>query len=200
MVPAMATDAFHHSGYTIRRKVLTILGAKFHVYSDDGELLFFTKQKAFKLKEDIRLYASEAMEQEMLVLRARSVIDFGVTFDVFDPVAGEVVGSIRRKGLRSMLRDEWMLFDPANHQVATVKEDGSVLAILRRLHPIMTMIAPQAHHVEVDSLPIARFQGNRNPFVQRTAVTMLDDAGAALDPRLSVAAAILIAAIEGRQQ
>jgi hypothetical protein len=196
----MTTDVFHHSGYTIRRKVLTVFGAKFHVFSDDGELLFFTQQKAFKLKEDIRLYASEAMSQEMLVLRARSVIDFGVTFDVFDPVAGEVVGSIRRKGLRSMLRDEWLLFDAQNQEVAVVREDGSAMAILRRLHPIMQVIAPQAHHIEVGGLPIARFQGNRNPFVQRTQVTMLDEAGTALDPRLSVAAAILITAIEGRQQ
>ena len=195
----MTTDPFHHDSYTIRRKILTVLGAKFHVFGDDGQLLFFTQQKAFKLKEDIRLYASEAMEEALLVLRARSVIDFGVTFDVVDAVANEVVGSIRRKGLRSLVRDEWLLFGPGDEPVATVKEDGSALAILRRLHEVMAVIAPQAHHIEVDGLPIARFQANRNPFVQRTTVTMLDGAADALDPRLSLAAAILITAIEGRQ-
>lgn len=199
IVPAMTTDPYHHDSYMIRRKVLTVLGAKFHVFADDGSLLFFTQQKAFKLKEDLRLYASEAMERELLVLRARSVIDFGVTFDVFDAVAGEVVGSIRRKGMRSLVRDEWLLFGPADEPVATIKEDGSALSILRRLHPVMGVVAPQAHHVEVGGLPIVRFQANRNPFVQRTTVTMLDGAEQSVDPRLSLASAILITAIEGRQ-
>jgi hypothetical protein len=38
--------------FTIRRKVLTLLGAKFHIYNAQGDLIGFSRQKAFKLKED----------------------------------------------------------------------------------------------------------------------------------------------------
>ncbi len=40
--------------YRLRRKVLKLFGASFHVY--DGErVVAFCSQKAFKLREDIRL-------------------------------------------------------------------------------------------------------------------------------------------------
>ncbi len=42
--------------YTIRRKVLKIFGAAFHIYDPHGNLAGYCKQKAFKLKEDIRIY------------------------------------------------------------------------------------------------------------------------------------------------
>ena len=42
--------------YTVRRKVLKIFGAAFHVYDEHGSVVGYCKQKAFKLKEDIRLY------------------------------------------------------------------------------------------------------------------------------------------------
>ena len=37
-------------------------------------------EKAFKLKEDIRIYADEAMRQEMLLIRARAIIGAPVSF------------------------------------------------------------------------------------------------------------------------
>src|SRR6185503_13579603 len=44
------------SQYMIRRKVLTLFGAQFHIYNAEGKVVGFSKQKAFKLKEDIRVY------------------------------------------------------------------------------------------------------------------------------------------------
>ena len=36
---------YQHDEYTIRRKVLTIVGAKFHVFDPEDQLDFFTTQK-----------------------------------------------------------------------------------------------------------------------------------------------------------
>jgi hypothetical protein len=179
---------------------MTLAGAKFFVLDPDEQLIFFTKQKAFKLKEDIRLFANEAMEEELLVLQARKVIDFGATYDVFDPVRNETVGSLRRKGMKSMLKDEWIVFGPSEEPVALVKEDSTAMAVLRRLHEWFTLIAPQAHHIEQNGLPVARYQQNRNPFVHKIDVTITEDASNTLDPRIVLATGILIAAIEGRQK
>ena len=65
--------------YTIRRKVLKVLGAAFHIYDPQGGVVGYCKQKAFKLKEDIRIFTDESRSQEWLVIKARKMLDFGRT-------------------------------------------------------------------------------------------------------------------------
>lgn len=62
--------------FVIRQKVFKLLGAAFHVFGPDGQVVFYSKQKAFKLKEDIRLYSGEDMQHELMSIKATKVIDF----------------------------------------------------------------------------------------------------------------------------
>ena len=64
-----------HDRYTVRRKVLRVVGAAFHVFDPNEQLVFYSQLKAFKAKEDIRLYTGEDMETELLQILARQVID-----------------------------------------------------------------------------------------------------------------------------
>jgi hypothetical protein len=79
--PAAAVDytnpVYHQHEYIIRRKVFKLFGAAFHIYDTHGNLAFYSKQKAFKLKEDIRVYGDTAMTSELMLLKARGVIDLG---------------------------------------------------------------------------------------------------------------------------
>lgn len=63
--------AFSLRTYIFRRKILTFLGAKFHIYDANWSVVMFSKQKAFKLKGDIRVYADETMSRELLTMKAR---------------------------------------------------------------------------------------------------------------------------------
>ena len=65
--------------YMVRQKVLKLLGEEFHIYSDDSmqQLIGYSKQKALKLKEDIRVYSDEQKSTELICIKARSIIDFG---------------------------------------------------------------------------------------------------------------------------
>ena len=47
---------FEVDSYTIRRKFFKFFGASFQVFGPDGDLVAFCKQKAFKLREDIRVF------------------------------------------------------------------------------------------------------------------------------------------------
>lgn len=193
------TDArFLHDRYTIRRKVFTILGAKFHVFDEAGSVVFFTKQKAFKLREDIRLFSDETMSEEILTMKARQIIDFGVTFDIVDTRENEVVGSLRRKGMKSIIRDEWLVFDASGVEVGAIREDDAGLAVIRRFIEAASFLMPQKFHVEIEGRTVATFAANRNPFVQKIAIEFMD-AGGGIDRRLGLAAGILICAVEGRQ-
>ena len=74
--------------------------------------------KAFKLKEDIRLYTSEDMQTEVLSIQARKIIDISSAYDVIDSLTGAKVGALKRKGLKSILKDEWIIMD-AEDKVCT---------------------------------------------------------------------------------
>jgi hypothetical protein len=188
-----------HAQYTIRRKVFKLFGASFHIYDETGNLVGYCKQKAFKLREDIRLFSDESMTTPLLTLGARSIIDFGVTFDVTLPT-GESLGSLRRKGLKSsFIRDEWLLYDEHGTDAAIIREKNAFMAFLRRLNEIIAVFSPQTYEVvSNDSRNIATFQQRFNPFVYRLVVT-IHEQDDQLDDLVVLGAGCLIAAIEGRQ-
>lgn len=184
--------------YTIRRKVLKVFGAAFHVYDEHGSVVGYCKQKAFKLKEDIRLYTDESMEEPLLTLSARSIIDFGATYDVTLP-GGEAVGSLRRKGLSStFLRDEWIIFDAEGTEVGRILEKSLLKAFLRRGD--LSVLFPQRYEVfrTGNEAPVAAMRQHFNLFVYRLGLSVLHD-DEDLDELLLLGATCLIAAIEGRQ-
>jgi uncharacterized protein YxjI len=191
-------NAFSHSEYMLRRKVFTLMGAKFHVYDPNGKLVLFSRMKAFKLKEDLRLYTGEDMQTELLSIRARSIIDFGAAYDVYDSSDGQKIGMLRRKGLKSMLKDEWIIADAADREIGLIQEDSTALALVRRFIDMAALLLPQKFLVTIGGRQAATFKQNFNPFVQKLQLSF--DPAVELDRRLGLAAAILVLAIEGKQR
>ncbi len=182
--------------YLIRRKVFTLLGAAFHIYDFEGNLIAYSRQKAFKLKEDIRIYADESKQTEILMIKARRIMDFSAAYDVIDPTSGEVIGTWQRKGWSSLVRDNWELHAVDGTTLASVKEDSMALALIRRF---LTNIIPQDYHLApADGIGFAKYTQNFNPFVFKLKVSLSPDL--AIDSRLVLAGGILLTAIEGRQE
>lgn len=187
---------FDQQTFLIRRKVMTLAGAKFHIFDSDGQVVLFSKLKAYKLREDIRLYSSEDMTNELVTIHARNIIDFSATYDVADTKTGENLGALQRKGLKSILKDEWLILDANGNQIGTIKEDSLGLAMLRR---VLTSLVPQKYVVEVKGQKVAIFKQKFNPFVMKLSLDFLIDTDHLLDKRLGIAAGVLLCAIEGRQ-
>jgi uncharacterized protein YxjI len=183
--------------YTIRRKVFTLLGGKFHIYNRDGELVGFSKQKAFKLKEDIRVFTDESMEQPLLAIAARSIIDFSACYDVSDSKTGQKIGALRRKGFASLIRDEWEMLDAQDNPISKLREDSTSMALVRRFVPMGNLI-PQKFVLGDETNQYAEMRTHFNPFVHRMTVTI--NADCPFPPLLVLASAVLLVAIEGRQK
>lgn len=182
--------------YTIRRKVFTLFGAKFHVYNSEGRVVGFSAQKAFKLREDIRVFTDETMQEERAAIHARQIIDFGAAYDVLDSKKQEKVGALKRKGWSSLVRDSWIVMDEDDREIGTLQEDSMIMALLRRF---LGGWIPQDYHLRDSSgIELARYQTHFNPFVHRMTVTLHDNCE--LNPLLVLAAGVLLVAIEGRQQ
>lgn len=189
---------FAHPSYMIRKKFFKIFGDSFHIYDPNDQLVLYTKLKAFKLKEDIRLYASEAMERELLTIRARQVIDFGATYDVIDPTVNQRVGCLRRKGLKSLLRDEWLVMDGDEREIGLVQEDSTLKAIFRRLLDDWAFLFPQRYHVNIGGQEVLHARQRFNPLIQKIDLTFSGNEEL-LDRRLGLAIGVLLSAVEGRQ-
>ncbi|MFY9585981.1 MAG: hypothetical protein WAT66_00855 [Actinomycetota bacterium] len=184
-----------HDTYVIRRKFLKLFGNEFRVFDPSEKEVLFSRQKAFKLREDIRVWTGEDMQTEVLWIQARQIVDFSAAYDVIDSTTGQKVGAFKRKGLKSVVRDEWILMDANDQEVGIFQEDSVGMAILRRFINII----PQKFHMTVGNAHVANLQQNWNPFVMRVTVDMSPDTQHLLDRRLAIAMAILHSSIEGRQ-
>ena len=192
----MMTDRFNYPSYLVSRKFLRVLGAAFHIYDPTGGMVLYSEMKAFKLKEDIRLYTGEDMQEEVLHIQARQIIDFAAIYDVYVSETGEKIGALQRKGLKSIFLDEWLILDQQDRAVGLIKEDSLIIALIRRF--VINLI-PQKYSGEIGGKPVCTFQQNFNPFTMKITLDFSPDQGAIFDHRLGIAAAILLCAIEGKQ-
>ncbi len=189
--------AFQYNQYILKRQVFALTG-KLRFYNPQEQLVLFSEQKMFKLREDIRLYADEQKSQEVLAIKARQIIDFSAAYDVVDSGTGQKVGALRRKGLKSILRDEWEVLDVNDQVIGNLFEDNMTRAMLRRL--LLGAWLPQDYDLTLDEQRVADLKQRFNLFRYEMDIDFSMDSARRLDRRLGLAAAVLIAIVEGRQE
>ena len=193
-----SVNPFELDSYYARKKFFKIFGGELRIYdSSKTNLLFFVKQKAFKLKEDIRVFADTSASHELLQISARKIVDISATYDVTDSSTGQKIGALKRQGLRSILRDSWELLDSNNNVIAKITEDSQLKAMLRRF---ITVLIPQSYDITMGDTLVGVLKQTFNPFLPQFNVDFSMDSSRRLDRRLGIAAVILLQIIEGKQQ
>ncbi len=187
---------FSYEKYLLKRQVLALTG-KIRIYSPTGDLVMFSQQKMFKLREDIRVFSDETKQRELLWIQARQILDFAAAYDVTDTSLGVKVGTLRRKGFRSMVRDAWEILNINDILIGTISEDSMGKAMLRRL--LLGSLLPQGYDVLVGENKVADYKQRFSLFGYVMDLDFSSDKGQQLDRRLGLAAAILLGTIEGRQ-
>ncbi len=189
-------STFTHKNYLLKRQVLALTG-KVRVFTSAGMLSLYSEQKMFKLREDIRVFEDEAKTREVLWIQARQVIDFAAAYDVTDQTTGQKVGALRRKGWQSMIRDAWEVLDPFDQVIGVIQEDSPMKALLRRL--LLGSLLPQFYEVIIGDRVAATFKQRFHLFRYELEIAFPANEQA-FDPRLGLAAAILLAILEGKQK
>lgn len=189
---------FGHQTYLVRKKFWQFFGGSFYVYDPNGALVLFSKLKAFKLKEDIRIFTDEDLQTEALSIKARSVLDFSGSYDVYDSATGQRIGALRRKGLKSSFyKDEWVILDAAEREIGLIQEDNAFLALLRKY--LLGALIPQSFNTQIGGRTVATFNQHFNLFAMKLTLDFSPDPEHHFDRRLGIAAGILLCAIEGKQ-
>jgi hypothetical protein len=117
---------------------------------------------------------------------------------VIDAQTGEKVGGLKRRGFRSLVRDEWIIMDAYDNDIGMIQEDSMAMSLVRRFLPLGDWV-PQTFVGAVQGQPVCEFRQHFNPIIQKITLDFSMDVGNMLDRRLGLAAAVLLCAIEGRQ-
>ena len=188
-------SAFKLNTYLFRRKVFKFFGGEFKVYDEDGREVLHSKQKAFKLREDFRVHSVD-LNQELLTIKTPQILDIGATYNVVDATTGEAIGALRRKGLKSIFKDEWLFLSSQGEEIGKMAEHIMLGALMSRFIDLI----PQTYNiVSIDGTYEAQIRQHFNPFVLKYTMTIVDS-NPGIDRRLLLAAGILLAGIERRQQ
>lgn len=187
---------FGYSQYHLKRQILALTGIV-RIYNPQGEMLLYSRQRMFRLKEDIRVYRDEEMSQEILQIRARQVLDFSAAYDVVDSLSGHKVGALRRRGWQSLARDEWQILSADDTPIGLIQEDTLGRALLRRF--LLGAWLPQHYEATLGTVKVADFRQRFHLFRYEMEIDFSADPNRQLDRRLGLAAAILFAIIKGKQ-
>ena len=193
------TDLLNANTYLIRKKLIKILGEEFHIYTDDNQevMIGYSKQKALKIKEDIRVFSDESQSNEILTIKARNIFDFSGNYDFTDSNTGESLGGVRRNFKKSLFQDSYSIYGPDNQVYGEIKEDSMMNAIIRRFVPFANLAFPQVFSMDVQGQSPITFTQKINPIIQKLTVQIPD--GNQLDRRVVLGAAMIVIAIEGKQ-
>lgn len=179
------------SHYIIRRKFWSFLERVFRVFTGDGQLIMYIQHPLLKLREEFMVYADEAKTRPLLKVKSRQVIAINFSYDVSDAVTGDLLGSVQKKGLRSIVRDRFIIFDPLGVEIGYAEEQGA--SLLRRFFPILT----SKHAIFVGDQQVAFIKQKFRWFTKEFAVDLRPTS---VDPRFVLAVALLALIAEARRE
>lgn len=139
------------------------LASQIYVRDANGTLIGYVKQKLLKLKEDINVFTDESQTHVLFNIKADRVIDFSARY-TFRDGAGNVIGSIKRKGMRSIWKANYEITDAADNHIMTINEENGWVKVVDALVgelPVVGMFTgylfnPSYILSRLDGTPVAR--------------------------------------------
>ena len=108
---------------------ITTLASDFTIIDRNENSLAYVRQKMFRLKEDVVVFNNESKSQENFRIRANQWIDFNASYAITDSF-GKNLGKIARKGMRSIWKATYNIFDQNDTQKYKVQEENAWVKVL----------------------------------------------------------------------
>ena len=127
-------------------KVLA-LAPQIIAYDADGKLQFYVRQKLLKFKEAVEVFADVDQNRLLYTIKADRVIDWSARYAIAD-ARGRALGSIARKGMRSLWRAEYHV-DTASGAHYVVREENPWAKIMDGLFsqvPVLGVLTGYLFH------------------------------------------------------
>lgn len=113
---------------TLTFKFLTI-SSYIRVVDATGQLVSYVKQRAFRLKEDVTIFADEAQAQPVYHIKADRIIDIGATYRV-STADGRPLGALRQRGMRTFWKATYDVLDEGGSAVGLIHEQDAWVKVI----------------------------------------------------------------------
>lgn len=141
-----------------------VINPQFSVVDQAERPVAFVKQKAFKLREDISVFKSEAQTELLYKIKADRWLDYNASYSFTDQ-QGKECGRLVRKGARSLWKAEYELYDEHGKQDLVIREANGWIKVLDGLMgeiPILGMFTgyflnPSYNVTRPDGTQVATF-------------------------------------------
>lgn len=103
---------------------ISTLSNDFTVTDVRGVNLAYVRQKMFRLKESVQVYKDEKKVDLLYNINANQWLDFNTMYTISEP-NGAVVGSVARKGMRSIWKATYNVLDKHNQVKYIIEEESA---------------------------------------------------------------------------
>ncbi len=111
---------------------LLALAPQIYVKDAGGNWVCYVKQKLFKLKENIKVFADDSQTTLLCEISADRVIDWSACYRITD-AEGNSLGSVRRQGMKSLWKASYEIADANDQPLATIREENAFVKVLDHL-------------------------------------------------------------------
>ncbi len=107
------------------------LAPQLTVQDSKGDMIFCVRQKLFKLKEAIGVFADLERTQLRYEIKADRIIDFSARYNFLD-TTGKVMGAVKRHGFKSFWRARYDIYD-GETVILTISEKNPWVKVMDSL-------------------------------------------------------------------
>ena len=202
-------DPNQHDVFLLRQRWAPVINRyEFTLPNEDGspgQPVCFVEQRRFTFKEDIRFFADDTKQDEVMRLKARQRFDPAARYDITD-AAGGTIGQIQKVFGASLLRSTYRLYDASGEETAVATEKSLAVALFRRLVGFIPYVENVAdwlpipyHFVFLRGDRVLGTNTRRAMKIRDTyTIDLTGDPERSLDRRLVLAAAVGMDALQAR--
>lgn len=111
---------------------LIALNPQVRMTDASGRLVAYVKQKAFRLREDVTIFADEEQTQPLYRINANRILDINAAYNITTP-QGQVIGQVRRPGLRTIWSANYPIFDATGNEIGIIREENAWVKVMDAL-------------------------------------------------------------------
>src|SRR3990170_2627107 len=106
-----------------------------------GQQIFYVKQKLFKLKEAVNVFADAAQTRKLYTINADRILDFSAQYH-FSDSNGAKLGSVKRDGMRSLWRARYNVLNGSAPGL-TIREENPWIRVVDGVLNQIPLVGPR---------------------------------------------------------
>ncbi|HEY9750194.1 MAG TPA: hypothetical protein V6C63_16035 [Allocoleopsis sp.] len=130
-----------------------------------GETIFCIRQKLFKLKEVIGVFADLQRTQLKYEIKADRIIDFSARYNFLD-TNGQTIGAVKRRGMKSLWRAHYDIYD-GDTVIFNISEQNPWVKVMDTLFAEIPIVGLFTGYVFNPTYVVNRANGNAVMYLEK---------------------------------